>query len=114
MRAVAFLLALLLPTGLSAQIAGNASGSFPITVGTASVKILESSTGNRLKLKFCNPSSTATIWIMFGQAAVAQGPGTYAIPSQWCVSIDAPIPGDPIFAIASAASSPLTVAVGLP
>lgn len=78
------------------------------TVGTSSGQA--SAARQRKFLMLANPSATSTVWIGFGVTAVASGPGCIALPPGTNIKFDQTyVPSDQINAIASGASSPLTI-----
>ena len=98
----------------AAPVPNVASGAYsPATVGTSDSTILNGGSAYYL-LDVVNLSSTATVCLNFGAVATISGvtcaAGEIALPPLWHKSWEgAFIPTDTIHAIASAASTPLTV-----
>jgi len=98
----------------AAPVPNLASGAYSsATVGTSDLPILSANSAYYL-LDVVNLSSSATVCLNFGVAATISGttcaPGEIALPPLWHRSWEgALIPTDALHAIASAASTPLSV-----
>ena len=117
-RILAALLLLAVPLGAArAQFAGGMS---PATVGVTAAQVLAAGAGTQSR-EFFNISNTATICLSFGGTPTITGTqcgGTGAIvpiaPLQaiwWPTATGGLVPTDAVSAIASAASTPLTIEI---
>jgi hypothetical protein len=88
----------------------NSAGAFSgTTVGTSATSILAANAA-KVFLQIVNAGSTATLWINFGGTAAVNGSGSIPIvPGGAWTSNAAFVPSDPVSAIATASSTPITI-----
>lgn len=85
-------------------------GVTAVTVGTASAQAIAAATRTAI-LAFKNESTSASIAISLGGTAALNTAGSFTIPPGQLLTLSTPayVPGDAINAIASAATTPMTV-----
>lgn len=114
-RLAAVLVLCLVPALARAQaIIAPSSGPATVTsatVGTSASQILPAATNRRLNLSVCDESASASVAVSLGSTVPAiNGAGSWTLASLACISWTGYfVPSDSVHAIASAASTPVTI-----